>query len=71
MNLVLSLEQVHWCRREHQEQPTDTARSSSQFVRNQGSQLVIELSEQVATLSSELEQARQTINELQQQQDTH
>lgn len=63
---------MRWCEREHQaEQPTNTARSSSQFLQNQGSQLVIELSEQVATLSSELEQARQMINELQQQQDTH
>ena len=63
-------EQVHWCQREHQEElPPDAAaaRSSSRLLQNQSSQLVIELSEQVATLSSELEQARQMIGELPQQ----
>jgi archaellum component FlaC len=48
---------------------TASSKSSSQFLPNhhQSSQLVIELSEQVATLSSELEQAKRTINQLQQQ----
>ena len=67
---VFSLEQVHWCQREHQEQPpldATVGRSSSRLLQNQSSQLVIELSEQVATLSNELEQARQMIQQRQEE----
>ena len=72
-NILFSLEQVHWCDREHQQQPAvqnaiaSLGRSSQFLPSHQSSQLVVELSEQVATLSSKLEQAWQTISQLQQQ----
>ena len=49
----------------HELEPNSSSNAIQHF-QNQSSRLVIDLSEQVSTLNSELEQARQTITELRQ-----
>lgn len=80
-NYLCVTEHVSWCQQEHDapfpEQrettafsgpPNSSSSPSSRYnlLQSHSSQLVIELSEQVASLSGELEQAKLTINKLRQ-----